>query len=104
MGEVIARTFGLLIPGPVIGMTLFVLIMIAFPKLAESVRSTAMGLLAHLSLLFVPAGVGVVSHIQTLSNDLFAVILAIVISTIAAIVVAVYVFILTSKLVGQSHE
>ena len=85
-------------------MALFVALMMAIPKLFEHVRATAMGLLAHLSLLFVPAGVGVVGHINTLGSDAGVLLLAIVVSTTAAIVVGVYAFMFTARLMGQADE
>ena len=45
------------------------------------------GLLAHLSLLFVPAGVGVMLHLATLRDEWLAVSVALVLSTILTIAV-----------------
>lgn len=104
LGEIITRALGLPLPGPVLGMVLFLLLLVLRPAYANSVKSTAQGLLAHLSLLFVPAGVGVVGHIQTLGSDVGVILLSIVISTIAAIVVSVYSFTLTAKLLGLTDE
>ena len=103
IGEVLVRSIGLPIPGPVLGMVLFVVTMIAWPKLANEVRGTAMGLLAHLSLLFVPAGVGIVGHLGRLGDDLLPIIIAIIGSTILSILVAVYAFLLVSKWVGSDE-
>ena len=77
-GEVAARGLGLPLPGPVIGMGL----MFAFLLLRDSrlglprilpqpltdgtLESTARGLLMNLSLMFVPAGVGVVGRLDLL--------------------------------------
>jgi len=101
VGEVITRTLGTPIPGPVIGMILFVGAMIAWPKLAEHVRGTAMGLLAHLTLLFVPAGVGIVGHVTRLGNELGPILLIIGVSTALSLIVAVYTFLLVAKWVGS---
>jgi putative effector of murein hydrolase LrgA (UPF0299 family) len=104
LGEVIARAFSLPLPGPVLGMVIFLLVLIALPAYAEAIKGTAQGLLAHLSLLFVPAGVGVVGHIQTLGSSVGIIMLAIVISTVASIVVSVYAFTLTVKLMGKAND
>ena len=53
----------------------------------EKLSSTADGLLAHLSLLFVPAGVGVMLHFSLLGDDWAAITLALVVSTVLTIVV-----------------
>lgn len=103
-GEVIVRTGGLVVPGPVLGMALFLLLMVLVPKVADHARATATGLLQHLSLLFVPAGVGVVGHIQALGADLLPLLLAIIASTAAAIAVGALVFSATAKLTGHADD
>lgn len=99
-GEVLRNAFGLVIPGPVIGMALFLLTLMAVPKLAKSIRGTAQGLLGHLSLLFVPAGVGVVGHVGRLGADGVALMVAILVSTVLAILAAVGAFVLVARLTG----
>ena len=99
-GEFIARALGLTLPGPVLGMALLVIAMIAVPRLAELVRGPAQGLLAHLSLLFVPAGVGVVGHLESLGSQGGPILLAIVGSTVLAIAVGALVFVGVSRLTG----
>ncbi|CAH0991164.1 hypothetical protein SIN8267_01266 [Sinobacterium norvegicum] len=104
LGEIIARALALPLPGPVLGMIVFLLLLIWRPAYAEQINSTAQGLLSHLSLLFVPAGVGVVGHIQTLGSSVGIIMLAIVVSTVASIVVSVYAFTLTSQLMGRNND
>lgn len=104
LGEVLTRALSLPLPGPVLGMIFFLGLLVLFPAYADSIKTTAQGLLAHLSLLFVPAGVGVVGHIQTLGSDIGIILLSIAVSTVAAIVVSVYAFTLTVKLLGQTND
>ena len=101
-GEVTARAFGLTLPGPVIGMSYLLVAMIAVPKLADLVRSAAQGILAHLSLLFVPAGVGVVGHLDRLGAQGVPILLAIAVSTILAIAVGALVFVGVAKAMGSN--
>lgn len=103
-GEVIVRAAGLVIPGPVLGMAIFLVLLILVPKTIDLVRAPAGGLLQHLSLLFVPAGVGVVGHINALGSDIVPLIIAIVASTAAAIAVGALAFTLTAKLTGNSDD
>lgn len=103
-GETVARGLGLAVPGPVIGMAGFFLLLVARPALAEAMRSTCEGLLAHLSLLFVPAGVGVTAHLGLFGAAGPALLVALVGSTILAILVSVWVFLLVARLVGASEE
>ena len=65
VGEVLARAFSLPLPGPVIGM-LLLMPALGWRPLREPVTEVARFLLAHLSLLFVPVGVGVVTHLDLL--------------------------------------
>lgn len=61
LGELAARAASLALPGPVIGM-LVLLAALQLPFVREPVAAAADALLAHLSLLFVPVGVGVIVH------------------------------------------
>jgi len=81
VGEVIARAAGLTVPGPVLGLLLLLGILAARGGPDEPMRSATNGLLRHLSLLFVPAGVGVITQLDALSNDWLAIGVAILIST-----------------------
>lgn len=100
-GEVIARAGGLLVPGPVVGLVLLLACLILSPRLAAHLQSTASGLLAHLSLLFVPAGVGVLGHLDTLAAQGIQLILALVISTLLAITVGALTFVAVARLIER---
>jgi len=85
-GEVAARALGLPVPGPVIGMVLLFGLLLARGKDAPApLGATADGLLGHLGLLFVPAGVGVVLHLPVLARDWAPLSLAVLAGTLAAI-------------------
>jgi len=66
-GEALARLLHLAFPGPVVGMVLL-LGALRWPAVRDSVAAVAEFLLAHLSLLFVPVGVGVMTHLGLLSR------------------------------------
>lgn len=80
VGEGLAHTFKLPFPGPVVGMILLVAAL-QLPRLREPVRVASEALLANLSLLFVPAGVGVVTHMDMLANYGVRLLLVVVMST-----------------------
>ena len=86
IGETLTFSFGLPIPGPVIGMALLLVTLALRPALLAKIRSTGTTLLSHLSLLFVPAGVGVMVHFARLSDEGVAIVAAVVGSTLLAIV------------------
>lgn len=80
-GEVIAQFFALPIPGPVIGMALLFATLVVRGGVSNELRDTASNLLQHLSLLFVPAGAGVMVHFSRLGEEWPAIVGALVIST-----------------------
>lgn len=86
-GEAIALFFVLPVPGPVIGMGLLFAALAWRSGASADLRSTAQTLLQHLSLLFVPAGVGVMLHLQRMADEWLPILVALVVSTLAAIVV-----------------
>ena len=86
IGEVLARSLGLPIPGPVIGMLLLVALLLVRGSTPPRLTQTATALLGHLSLLFVPAGVGVVVHLGTLQRTLLPLLLTILGSTLVTAV------------------
>ena len=90
-GELIARLLGLPVPGPVIGMTLFFLTLLARDHVSHDTRANAGALLQHMSLLFVPAGVGVMVHLQRVASEWLPIMLALVISTFAGMAVTAWV-------------
>lgn len=67
IGEVLSRFFHLPIPGPVIGMVLLFAALFQ-PRVREPVAQSAQFLLSHLSLLFVPVGVGVMAYFGALAE------------------------------------
>lgn len=93
VGEMVQKYFTLTVPGPVIGLLLLLLALLAsdrFGNLAatkfkHSLAATAETLLSHLPLLFVPIGVGVVMHVAALEGQLFAVLGVIFIGTVLTV-------------------
>jgi holin-like protein len=80
LGEALARAFRLPLPGPVLGLVLL-LVALRIEALRAPVAAAADVLLANLSLLFVPVGVGVITHLALLSQYGLKLLLAIVLST-----------------------
>jgi holin-like protein len=99
-GEVLVRALGITFPGPVLGMGLiFAGLMLAgrsFPAL-DAVADT---LLRNLSLLFVPAAVGVVQQTGLIAQNWLAIAAAIVLSTAATLIVTVYTFLAVARRFG----
>jgi holin-like protein len=104
IGETAAKASHAPLPGPVIGMLLLLGLMITLPRGAAAMRPMAQSILGNLSLLFVPAGVGVVGHITTLGNQTFAILLALLGSTMLAIAVGALTFAFVARLLGQKPQ
>ena len=104
VGEILSRSLDLPLPGPVVGLCLLVTACILRPALADRLRSTAQGLLAHLSLFFVPAGVGIVAHLPLLRDQGLALLAAIAGSTVLALVAGAGAFTLVARWTGQEEQ
>jgi holin-like protein len=86
VGEVLVQLTGLPVPGPVVGMLLLFIDAGARRGAASwLLRELQQSLLGHLSLLFVPAGVGVMLHFQRLGQEWLAIAVALVASTVLTI-------------------
>jgi holin-like protein len=104
-GEVLARATNLPVPGPVIGMVLLFLLLLLrnhIPFVPRETRDGSLagvcrGLLQNLSLLFVPAGVGVVQRLDLLARYGVGLGIAIVASTVITLLVSVAAFRVASK-------
>lgn len=116
VGEVLGRALMLPVPGPVLGMLILLLALMARGRLRKrlipspdregdairtpdddagqrqllrslvrervpgSLRLASNGLLSHLSLLFVPAGVGVMVHLGLIAQDLISIVVTLLVS------------------------
>jgi holin-like protein len=87
MGEGLAYALSLPVPGPVIGMLLLFLYLILNSEAVHRLAPTSLELLKHLSLLFVPAGVGIMVHAQRIAAELLPITVALVASTVVSIAV-----------------
>ena len=111
LGEVIVRGFGWPLPGPVLGMLILLVVLslrerirTMVPEFGGALDSTGKGLLAHLSLLFIPASVGVVQRLDVLAAHGVGLVVALVVSTFITLVVTVVTFVVVSRLSGSSME
>lgn len=98
LGTVIVLLLGIKLPGPVVGMFMLFLTLLLLRKVPESLESTSTSLLSHLSLLFVPAGVGVVSHLQRIGSEWFPIVTTLFVSTIISMAMTAWVMQLSIRL------
>jgi putative effector of murein hydrolase LrgA (UPF0299 family) len=112
-GEVIVRGLALPMPGPVLGLLLLLLLLLARDRFAflargplqqDGVENASRGLLAHLSLLFVPAGVGVMQKLDLVAERGIAIAVVLAISVVATLLVTVTTFLVASRLMTRGRS
>ena len=108
--EVAVRALTLPLPGPVVGLVFLLLLLLArdrFGWLAVGplrhggVENASKGMLAHLSLLFVPAGVGVVQQLDMLASHGVAIVLVLAGSVLITLLATVVTFLVTARLLSM---
>ncbi|MBO6782962.1 MAG: CidA/LrgA family protein [Alphaproteobacteria bacterium] len=103
-GEVLQAVLNLPVPGPVLGMVILLAGLFVRGGIPEPLAHVANGILAHLSLLFVPAGVGVLLHFSRIQAEWLAIVAALVGSTWLTLVVTVFVMRLASRLLRVDED
>ena len=91
-GEALVRLAGWPIPGPVAGMALLFAALLLRKQAPDAMTVAAGGLGQHLSLLFVPAGVGVMMYIGQVTDEWLPILAAVVVSTVLAIAATALTF------------
>lgn len=113
IGEVFVRGLHLPMPGPVIGLVLLLVLLFArdrFTLLArgplkdEGVEQASRGMLANLSLLFIPAGVGVVQKLDLLAEHGVAIITILAVSVVVTLLATVGTFLAVSGIMARGRE
>lgn len=111
-GEVLVRGLALPMPGPVVGLVLLLLLLVARDRFAilargplqgGGVENASRGLLAHLSLLFVPAGVGVVQKLDLIAAHGIAIVLVLLVSVVMTLLATVATFLVVSRLAARGR-
>jgi putative effector of murein hydrolase LrgA (UPF0299 family) len=97
-------------PGPVVGLVLLLLLLLARDRFGALARGPLQGggvenasrvLVANLSLLFVPAGVGVVQKLDLVAEHGIAFLGVLAISVVVTLLVTVATFLLASRLLTR---
>jgi holin-like protein len=115
-GEALVRGIGVPMPGPVIGLIFLLVLLLLRDRFAvlargplqgdegDGVESTSRGLLANLSLLFVPAGVGVVQKLDLIVDHGVAFLGVLAISVLVTLLVTVGTFIVASRWMTRDQD
>ena len=86
-GELLVAALGLPVPGPVAGMLILLTGLLVHGAIPQNLAAVGDFILGNLSVLFVPAGVGVMLHAGLLGDDWLPVSVALVASTILTIAI-----------------
>ena len=86
-GEFFVYVSGLSIPGPVCGMLILLLGFFLNGGIPEELSGIADNFLSNLSLLYVPAGVGIIVHASNIANEWLPISIGLIVSTILTIAV-----------------
>ena len=97
IGELLVTTLSLPVPGPVAGMVLLFAILLVRGSVPPELGKVSDALLNSLSLLFVPAGVGVMLHFELLGAELIPLSIALIISTLLTIGITALIMVQFNK-------
>lgn len=85
IGTAIQQVFSLVVPGAVIGMTLLFILLVLRRKVPRRLEYTSDGLLHYMPILFVPAGVGVMTEFGLIAHNWLPISASIILSSIVTI-------------------
>jgi holin-like protein len=105
-GEMAARGLGIPIPGPVLGLALLTMALVALPRLRDSLETSNLGkmsifLTGGMGIMFVPAGVGVVQQLAQLQLYALPLALTIVASTAITLLCTLGTFVGVKRWMGD---
>ncbi len=98
IGEIGVHLLQWPVPGPVLGMVLLFLSLLLRKGVPLAVETASTALLSHLSLLFVPAGVGMMVYFQRLQQEWLPIMAALILGTLVTLVVSALVMQLATRL------
>lgn len=97
IGEMTAILFDLPIPGPVIGMILLFIVLLWRGRSSDPLDEVSNGLLSHLSLLFVPAGVGIMVYFDRIVSEWLPIGLTLIFSTLMTMMATAVIMLWVQK-------
>lgn len=103
-GELLVRLLGLPIPGPVAGMAMLLAAFVVRGGVPDDLRGVSKNLLLNLSLLFVPAGVGIMVHVDRVGREWPVIVGALFIATALTVIVTALTFRWTRSLLADKTD
>ena len=103
-GELSVNLLDIPVPGPVIGMLMLFLTLVFRGRSTKPLDASSSALLSHLSLLFVPAGVGIMVHFNRIINEWQAISIALILSTIITMVATALIMFSARHLLSNEKQ
>ena len=103
-GELSVNLLDIPVPGPVIGMLMLFLTLVFRGSSTKPLDASSSALLSHLSLLFVPAGVGIMVHFNRIINEWQAISIALILSTIITMVATALIMFSARHLLSKEKQ
>ena len=107
LGEVTVRLLNMSMPGPVIGLVYMLIFLVVHHKFRGSdplaLTHVSSNLLAHLSLLFVPAGVGVITHLDKIASQWLPIVIALLVGSFVTLAVTAWSLKILLKITQQTE-
>lgn len=97
VGNILSEAFSLPVPGSVIGMVMLFIGLLVIKRVPDDVGRVSDGLIAHIGLLFVPAGAGISLYLGLIADNWLMIVLASLGSTVLTLVFTALVFKVLSK-------
>jgi holin-like protein len=104
VGEISVLLLRIPVPGPVLGMVMLFLTLIFRGRSTTSLDSASNALLGHLSLLFVPAGVGMMVHFDRIINEWLPISIALILSTVITMAATAAIMLASSRLLSKKVQ
>lgn len=104
LGEFVVTSADIPFPGPVVGMVMLFAFLAIKGGVPEKLGRVTDTLLSNLSLLFVPAGVGVMLHFELLGADAVPLSIALLLSTLATIAVTACAMVLLNRRAAANRQ
>ncbi|MDH5386909.1 MAG: CidA/LrgA family protein [Gammaproteobacteria bacterium] len=104
IGEVSVLLLRIPVPGPVLGMVMLFLTLAFRGCSTASLDSASSALLSHLSLLFVPAGVGMIVHFDRIIHEWLPITIALVLSTVITMAATAVIMLASGRLLSKKGQ
>ncbi len=104
MGEISVRWLGIPVPGPVLGMIMLFITLLIKGSASKSLEGASTTLLSHLSLLFIPAGVGMMVHFDRIMNEWVSIGIALLLSTVVTLIFSALMMLAMAKLMAKKES